>query len=213
MLLFYVLVFWPQGMWNLSSLTRDRTCIPCIERQILINGITRAVPCGNSLNILIITAFCMDLLQITTSSLCCLSIDLLVGIFHEIVVSQLERTHTHTHTHTTSDTDLVVVQSLSHVQLFVTPLIAWQPPQSSTVSRSLLRFMSIESVMSFSYLIQSELVLGTRTRGSNSVHSLLGSQCPLWGQAVACKKEKKKKSSFLFCTFLPGINIRLLLPF
>ena len=99
MLLFYVLVFWPQGMWNLSSLTRDRTCIPCIERQILINGITRAVPCGNSLNILIITAFCMDLLQITTSSLCCLSIDLLVGIFHEIVVSQLERTHTHTHTH------------------------------------------------------------------------------------------------------------------
>ena len=140
-----------------------------------------------------------------------LPIDLLVGIFHEIVVSQLERTHTHTHT--TSDIDLVVVvQSLSCVQLFVTPLIARQAPLSSTISQSLLRFMSIELVMSSSHLIQSELALGTRTRGSNSVHSLPGSQCPLWGQAVACKNGKKK-CSFLFCTFLPGIKIRLLLPF
>ena len=98
------------------------------------------------------------------------------------------------------------MQSFSHVRLFVTPLIAWQPPQSSTVSRSLLRFMSIESVMSFSYLIQSELVLGTRTRGSNSVHSLLGSQCPLWGQAVACKKEKKKKVVFFFVPFYQGLT-------
>ena len=32
LLLFYVLVFWPQGMWDLSSLTRDRTHAPCIER-------------------------------------------------------------------------------------------------------------------------------------------------------------------------------------
>ena len=29
LLLFYVLVFWPQGMWDLISLTRDRTCAPC----------------------------------------------------------------------------------------------------------------------------------------------------------------------------------------
>ena len=152
----------------------------------------------------------MDLLQITTPSLCCLSTNLLVGIFHEIVVSQLERTHTHTHT--TSDIDVVVVQSLSCVRLFVTPLTR-QAPLSSTVSQSLLRFMSIELVMSSSHLIQSELALGTRTRGSNSVHSLPGSQCPLWAQAVAGKNEKKKKCSFLFCTFLPGIKTRLLLPF
>ena len=29
--LFYVLVFWLQGMWDLSSLTRDWTHIPCIR--------------------------------------------------------------------------------------------------------------------------------------------------------------------------------------
>ena len=28
--LFYVLVFWSQGLWHLSSLTRDRTHTPCI---------------------------------------------------------------------------------------------------------------------------------------------------------------------------------------
>ena len=34
LLLFYVLfVFWPQVMWDLSSLTRDGTLIPCIGRQ------------------------------------------------------------------------------------------------------------------------------------------------------------------------------------
>ena len=32
LLLSYVLVFWPQSMWGLSSLTRDRTCIhPALE--------------------------------------------------------------------------------------------------------------------------------------------------------------------------------------
>ena len=28
LLLFYVLVFWPRGMWDLSSQTRDQTCTP-----------------------------------------------------------------------------------------------------------------------------------------------------------------------------------------
>ena len=59
--------------------------------------------------------------------------------------------------------------------------------------------------MSFSYLIQSELVLGTRMRGSNSVHSLLGSQRPLWGQAVACKNEKKNVV-FFFVPFYQGLT-------
>ena len=35
LLLFYVLVFWPQGMWNLSFPTRDGTRNPCIGRQRL----------------------------------------------------------------------------------------------------------------------------------------------------------------------------------
>ena len=29
LLLFYVLRFWPRGMWDLSSLTRDQTQAPC----------------------------------------------------------------------------------------------------------------------------------------------------------------------------------------
>ena len=46
------------------------------------------------------------------------------------------------------------VQSLSHVQLFVTPWIAArQASLSITTSRSLLKLMSIESVMPSSHLI------------------------------------------------------------
>ena len=32
LLLFYVLVFWLQGMWDLNSHTSDQTCIPCPGR-------------------------------------------------------------------------------------------------------------------------------------------------------------------------------------
>ena len=35
MLLFCVLTFWLQGMWDLSSPTRNQTCTPCIERPVL----------------------------------------------------------------------------------------------------------------------------------------------------------------------------------
>ena len=50
--------------------------------------------------------------------------------------------------------DVVVVQSLSHVWLFVTPwIVACQAPLSSTISQSLLKFMSIESVMPSNHLI------------------------------------------------------------
>ena len=44
LLLFYVLVFWPRGMWDLSSSTRDRTCTPCIGRQSLNHWTAREVP-------------------------------------------------------------------------------------------------------------------------------------------------------------------------
>ena len=48
----------------------------------------------------------------------------------------------------------VIVQQLSHVQLFATPwTVACQAPLSSTISQSLLRFMSIELVMPSNYLI------------------------------------------------------------
>ena len=44
LLLFYVLVFWLQGMWNLSSLTRDRTCIHCIGKRSLNHCTAREFP-------------------------------------------------------------------------------------------------------------------------------------------------------------------------
>ena len=42
--LFYVLVFWPQGMWDLSSPTRDGTHTPYIGRQGLNHWTAREVP-------------------------------------------------------------------------------------------------------------------------------------------------------------------------
>ena len=47
-----------------------------------------------------------------------------------------------------------VIQLLSHVQLFVTPwTVTFQAPLSSTISQSVLRFMSIESMMPPNHLI------------------------------------------------------------
>ena len=43
-ILFYVLVFWPPGMWDLSSPTRDRTCSPCIGSRSLNHGMALEVP-------------------------------------------------------------------------------------------------------------------------------------------------------------------------
>ena len=41
-LLFYVLDFWPQDMWDLSSLTRDRACTPCFGKRKSLDS--REVP-------------------------------------------------------------------------------------------------------------------------------------------------------------------------
>ena len=49
---------------------------------------------------------------------------------------------------------IVVVQLLSHVRLFVSPwIVALQAPLSSTISWSLLKFISTESVMLSNHLI------------------------------------------------------------
>ena len=42
--LFYVLVFWPLDMWDLSSPTRDGTCTPSITRGDIKHWTTREVP-------------------------------------------------------------------------------------------------------------------------------------------------------------------------
>ena len=44
LLLSYVLVFWQQDMWDLSSPTRDRTLTPYIGRRSLNHWTARAVP-------------------------------------------------------------------------------------------------------------------------------------------------------------------------
>ena len=44
LLLFHVLAFWPQGMWDFSSLTRDWACTPWIGRQNLNHWTAREGP-------------------------------------------------------------------------------------------------------------------------------------------------------------------------
>ena len=61
----------------------------------------------------------------------------------------------------------------SHVQLFVTPwTAACQAPLSSTISQSLLKFMSIESAMLFNHLILRPLLLSIfpRIRVFSNIH-------------------------------------------
>ena len=41
---FHVLVFWPRGMWDLSSPTGDRTRTPCTGRRRLNHWTAREVP-------------------------------------------------------------------------------------------------------------------------------------------------------------------------
>ena len=40
----YALIFWPWGMWDLYSPTRDQTCIPCIGWRSLNHWTTRKAP-------------------------------------------------------------------------------------------------------------------------------------------------------------------------
>ena len=41
---FFAFVFWPWAMWDLSSLTRDSTHDPCVEKQILNHWASRHIP-------------------------------------------------------------------------------------------------------------------------------------------------------------------------
>ena len=75
---------------------------------------------------------------------------------------------------------LFVDQLLSHVQLFETPwTAASQAPLSSTISQSLLKCMSIESVMLSNHLI---LCLQSSIPGSGSF--LMGQLFKSGGQSI-----------------------------
>ena len=62
LLLLYVLVFWPWGMWAVSFLIRDRICTPCIGRRSLIHGIPREIsiyPFSDSFRLQVTTEYCI----------------------------------------------------------------------------------------------------------------------------------------------------------
>ena len=44
LVLFHIVIFWPQGMWDLGSPSRDGTWTPCIGRRSLNHWTTRDVP-------------------------------------------------------------------------------------------------------------------------------------------------------------------------
>ena len=77
---------------------------------------------------------------------------------------------------------VVVVQSLSHVQLFVTPwIVSCQASLSFTISRSLLKLMSVESVMPSNHLILCRpLLLLPSIFPSNRVFSNESAHCIRW---------------------------------
>ena len=87
----------------------------------------------------------------------------------------------------------VAVQSWSRIQLFVTPWpAARQAPLSSTLSRSLLKFMSIESVMLSKHLIlcrfpsirvfsnEAALCIGGQTIGASAAATVLPMDIQGW---------------------------------
>ena len=45
LILFYVLFYWPRGMWDFRSLTRDGTCIPYTGRESFNHWTATEVPC------------------------------------------------------------------------------------------------------------------------------------------------------------------------
>ena len=71
-----------------------------------------------------------------------------------LIYSWIQFVHTYWRLLHLCSSEIVVVQSLSHVRLFATPwTAARQASLSFTFSRSLLKFMSIESVMPSNHFI------------------------------------------------------------
>ena len=81
----------------------------------------------------------------------------------------------------TFDNQFSLVQSLSHLQFFETTwTTAYQAPLSFTIFRSLLKFMSIESVMPSSHLILCCLLLLTSFFPSIRVFHNESALCNRW---------------------------------
>ena len=81
--------------------------------------------------------------------------------------------------------EFVVVQSLSHVQLFATPrTAALQASVSFAISRSMLKLMSIESVMPPKYLILCHSLLFQLQSFPASGYFLLSQLFASGGQSI-----------------------------
>ena len=120
----YVLDFWPWGLWNGSSPTRDSTCTPSIGRQSLNHRIIRESP------------------------------NLIFKIMRKLLEANLKNNQRMDLCLDVNISQFSSVQSLSRVRLFATPWIAArQASLSITKSQSLLKLMFIESVMPSSRLI------------------------------------------------------------
>ena len=108
----------------------------------------------------------------------------------------------------------IVVQSLSHVWLIVTPrTIEWQASQPFIVSQSFLKFMSIESVMPSKHLILSLLLLLPSTFSSIKVFSNESALCIRWPKywsfnfSISPSNEYSRLKSFRIDLFdLPAIQ-------
>ena len=96
---------------------------------------------------------------------------------------------------------LIVIQLLSHVWLFVTLWIAvCQPPLSSNVSSSLLKFMSTELVMLSNHLILCHPLLllpSFLAPGSFSVTQLFASGSQNWSWSWSFSISPSKENSGL----------------
>ena len=148
----YVLDFWPQGLWNVSSPTRDSTCTPWNGRQSLNHWLTREAP---NLTFKIMRNLLEANLKNNQRMDLCLDIN----------ISQFSS-----------------VQSLSRVWLFATPWIAArQASLSITNSQRLLKPMSIELVMPSNHLILCRpLLLLPPTPPSIGVFSNESTLCMRW---------------------------------
>ena len=129
----------PCGMWDLRSLTRDRTCVPCIGRQIL-NHWTTGKPWEAVFSLVFVCV-----------------LDARPGLGVSSLVCPLGLG--------TADcmAPVVVVHLLSRVRLLVTPwIVDHQDPLSSSTSQSLLKFVSIELVILSNHLILCPLLPGRK---------------------------------------------------
>ena len=132
-LLFYDLFFWPRGMWDLGSLTGDCTCSCPLEGKVLTTG-SPAAATAKSLQSC--PTLCGPIAGSPPGSP-------IPGILQARTLEWVAISFSNAWKWKGKG------KSLSCVRLFSTPwTAACQASLSFTTSQSLLKFMSIESVMS-----------------------------------------------------------------